>query len=254
MRHFNAMSGCVSDPRLAAFGGVAAPVPSASLRSSSARPSASASPLPVTLVTGFRSTPDGAASASGNVLRTRAVGVFPRILLHWRRSAVSALQLGIPRAPGRCRSRRASFTDKAPWSVPLSSTPAWLLQPGVRTARRLRRHRRTHDRPPRCARPLQRSPQERAALDCRRHAPVFGTPHHGPCRRGPASRLPCATRRRGPSPTFGPVRPSSFASHVRASPVTRLRFSPTPCPHHCGRLCPRFRQRASHVCPQRLHH
>ena len=30
-------------------------------------------------------------------------------------------------------------------------------------------------RPPRCARSLQRSPQERAPLHCRRHAPVFGT-------------------------------------------------------------------------------
>ena len=43
-------------------------------------------------------------------------------------------------------------------------------------------------------------------------------PPHGPRRRVPASRLPYATRRRGPPPTFGPVRPAACASLVRLCP------------------------------------
>ena len=41
--------------------------------------------------------------------------------------------------------------------------------------------------------------------------PLARTPRHGPCRRGPASRLPCATRRHGPSPL------------LRSGPLFRLR-------------------------------
>ena len=68
--------------------------------------------------------------------------------------------------------------------------------------------------PPRCARSVQHSPQECAVLDCHRHVPPSArTPLHGPCRRGPASRLPCATRRRGPSP------------HLRAGPLVLLRLA-----------------------------
>ncbi len=58
----------------------------------------------------------------------------------------------------------------------------------------------------------------------------------------------------GLPPSFGPVRPSSCASPVRASHVTGLGFPNAPCPHHCGRLRRRFRQRASHVCRQRRPH
>ena len=177
-------------------------------------------------------------------------------------------------------------------------------------------------RPPRCARSLQRSPQQRAALDCRRHAPVFGTDppprpvsprtrfapplRHSATRafpppsdrsaRPPAPRpspasasrhAPCPQHCGCPCPRFQslslPPRfvcrlpPASHASlppaasphscrpprcarrrHPAPHPRPRCGLRPTPasaprrlrCPHHCGDCCRRFRQRASHACPQ----
>ena len=56
------------------------------------------------------------------------------------------------------------------------------------------------------------------------HKPSARTPH-GPCRRGPASRLPCATRRRGPSPLLraGP-------SFLRRLARARFARHPPPLP------------------------
>ena len=55
--------------------------------------------------------------------------------------------------------------------------------------------------------------------------PSAGTPPHGPRRRGPASRLPCATRRRGPPPRLRSG-PSFRLRHAGAAPsVTGLHIS-----------------------------
>ena len=72
-------------------------------------------------------------------------------------------------------------------------------------------------------------------------------PRHGPCRRGPASRLPCATRRHGPSPLR------------RTGPLFQLRTASTGTvdtdfPHHVLLRCPRLRHRAPHACRQFLQH
>ncbi len=234
------MPGCASAPRLAAFGGVAAPVPPASLPSSSAHRSTSASPVRASPVTGFRSpqspgvrtTADTPGGASGNVLRTYAVSAFGT----HRRSIDAAappaltsptLRVALPcRAAARSlsfgRTSRAPSVAVAPFALrsptrrrgPFSvlQRGAWLLHPGVRTAR--------------YARSVRHSPKGCAVLDCHRHVlPSERTPLHGPRRRGPASRLPCATRRRGPSPLLR-TGPSSFASPVRPSPVTGFRSPP----------------------------
>ena len=219
------MPGRASDPRLAAS------VPSASLRSSSARPSTSASPC------GLRPSPVFAlphprcphhCGHPSRRLRQRASHVCHRRLQHW--------------PPLGCRG-----------GPPVSTSPALPVTLPCRAAARSRafgrwRSRCAHGsppsaalphscRPPRFARSVRHSPKGCAVIDCHRHVlPSARTPLHGPRRRGPASRLPCATRRRGPSPL--------------------LRTGPS-CPLHlagarCRRLCRRLRQRASHVCRQRL--
>ena len=227
-------------------------------------------------------------------------------------------------------------------------------------------------RPPRCARSLQRSPQQRAPLDCHRHAPAFGTdppprpvsprtrfapplrhsatrafpppsgrsarppsPRRCGLRPSPASASPCSVSAtlRMPLPALPatcfarvPSAPSALTStpsrwlrrsspasssrcrpasltpsvadapsalrlpqssrlalaspppaaslhscrppccahrrHPAPHPRPRCGLRPSPasaphrprCPHHCGRHCPRFRQRASHACPQLRRH
>ncbi len=116
---FNAMSGCRIPPRTRLVVGT-------HLRVARAGFARHRPPLPA--APGVRTAADNPADASGNVLRTRAVGTFTRIILHWRRSAVSALST---RHPSRLRS--------------LTLPPRFLcrLPPATHTARRLRRHRRT---------------------------------------------------------------------------------------------------------------
>ncbi len=73
------MPGCVSDPRLAAFGDVAAPVPSASLRSSSACPSASASPVWASPYTGSRTHRPPVSAPSPTPLPALPATCFTRV-------------------------------------------------------------------------------------------------------------------------------------------------------------------------------
>ena len=229
------MPGRASAPRLAAFGGVAAPVPPASLRSSSAHRSTSASPCglrpspasaprslpvsaplrtpqpapPATCFARMPSAPSAIAAAAPPVLTSPTL----RVTLPCRAAARS-------RAFGRCRSLRAPFTDKTPWSVLRSSTRCLAAT-----------SRRAHGsppsaalpqscRPPRCARSVQHSPRVlpfSIAIDM------------------------CCPRRGPPPPNSGPIRPSSFASPVRASPVAGFRTSPCSVSSPLRTLCPRLR-------------
>ncbi len=171
------MPGCVSDPRLAAFGDVAAPVPSASLRSSSACPSASASPVWASPYTGSRTHRPPVSAPSPTPLPALPATCFTRV----------------PSAPG---------TTFAP---PLADAPGAL---------------RTHQ--PRIVHSPRFNAVHLVALALRHGPPATARVAEDPLRASPA---PLGDA--GLPPSVGPVRTSSFASPVRASPVTGFHSPPS---------------------------
>ena len=209
------MPGCVSDPRLAASVGAFPHRPPLHRCNRSADPH----------VTGLAG--DATLSSRSAVSRLRSLARPPRFV-HRQGAMVRASLFN---------GRLAASPRRAHDSPPSSASP----------------HSR---RPPRSARSLQRSPQQRAPLDCRRHAPAFGTdppPRPVSPRTRFAPPLRHSATRAFPPPSDRSARPPSpRRCGLRPSPASASRHAP--CPHHCG--CPRgrFRQRAAHVCRQRLQH
>ncbi len=170
--------------------------------------------LPHPAVLGVHTTADAAADASGNVLRTPAVSAFSGDL-----QSIAAAPPLFPRIVSRSRPSTSCGIVPTPvfnsTTVAGDATLSSLLRGPPSSARHLSRLW-SLTLPPRFV--CRQLSATLTARRLRRHAP-------------PHPRHRCGLR---PSPASAPRRPR--------------------CPHHCGRRCRRFRQRASHACRQRLQH